>query len=91
MIPKESPVVEIASREEFVKFVRDFSNGGGIGVERNNDRYFVYTPNKKAELRFVYRGSPQTVQDLLNAIEISFATPRRTAAEIQLNDQYTEQ
>jgi hypothetical protein len=95
MATKESTIVEIASQEELSKFLKDFANGGGIGVERNGDRYFVFTAGEKAkrkEIRLAFRGDMDEAQYLLEQIEYCFGAPRtRTSAETQLNRQYNTQ
>ena len=90
MATKESKIVEIASSKELAKFLKDFSNGGGIGVQRNGDRYFVSTLDKIVEIRPVFRGDMKEAQNLLDQIEYCFDAPRRND-QIQLNEQYNGQ
>jgi len=56
METKESRVVEIASKEDLARFLGEFSNGGGIGIERKGNRYFVCTLDERVEL--VYSPNP---------------------------------
>jgi len=90
MTTKESQIVEITSREELDKFMVDFANGGEVGAERNGNRCFVYTPDKIAEIKPVFRRDIKEAQRLLDYVEICFGTPR-TSAQLQLNESYGQQ
>lgn len=89
MTPKESKVVEVASSEELAKFLKDFANGGEIGVERNGNRYFVFASDRRAEIKPSFRGDMKEAQALLDLIEYDFGAPRRSA-QIELNESYTQ-
>jgi len=87
---QESQVVEITSREELDKFMKDFANGGGVGVQRNGERYFLSTLDRTVEIKPSFRGDMTEAQMLSDYIEICFGAPRRSA-ELKLNPEYQTQ
>ena len=81
----EARVVEVANQAELMQFINHFSNGGGIGIEKINGRYFVHTLDEVVELKPSKNYLPS---DFVKQIEFNPNDSQRRPAQIQLNKLY---
>jgi len=83
----EAKIVEIKSQEGLIQFINSFSNGGGIGVEKIDDRYFLHTLDEVVELKPVFSQN-YLPSDFRKQIEFNPNSSQRRPAEIKLNKFY---
>jgi hypothetical protein len=87
METKESRVVEIASKEDLAKFLRDFSDGWGIGIERKGNRYFACLGHDNERVELVYSPNPNYLpSEFRSQIALYSFSPRfeRKSAVVKL-------